>query len=170
MSQEAANERVKSPRWGSTGRWLAWVATVVFVVIGSTSPPASAQSAEDDPAMFDAGEAVYQGGCAGCHGDDGMGSETGRSLIGIAAQEPDRLVHIASVTDGKGGMPALGERLTPEDIDAVVSYVRLAFVQEDDMDELPRTGTSDWIIGAGLALVVLGAMAVRYERRGSLTT
>lgn len=152
-------------------RRLTWVASAMLVAfIGWGATPASAQSADDDPALFDAGQAIYQGGCAGCHGDDGMGSDTGRSLIGIAAQQPDRLVHVTSVTDGKGGMPALGERLSPEDIDAAVTYVRLAFVQEDEMNELPRTGASDWIIGLGITLLVVGAIAVRYEHREHLAS
>lgn len=135
---------------------------ILFFSLGAA--PSTAQSADDDPAMFDAGEAVYQGSCAGCHGQNGEGSDTGRPLTGIASQEPDRLIHIASITDGRGGMPALGDLVPPEDIDAAVSYVRLAFLQED---ELPRTGTSDWVFGIGIALLVLGAIAVRYEHRGS---
>lgn len=151
-------------------RALVALCSIALLFFGLGAAPSAAQSAEDDPEMFDAGEAIYQGGCAGCHGENGEGSDTGRPLTGIASQEPDRLVHIASVTDGKGGMPALGTNLSPEDIDAAVSYVRLAFLQEDEMEELPRTGTSDWVFGFGIALLVLGAIAVRYEHRGSLSS
>ena len=43
-------------------------------------------------------------------------------LIGIADQG-DRATHVASVTDGKGGMPAFGERLSADEIKKVAVYV-----------------------------------------------
>lgn len=89
----------------------------------------------DDPGQVEAGQAVYEMSCAGCHGADGMGvAGRGRPLIGIANQG-DRATHIASITDGKGGMPAFGERLSEEEIDQAASYVRLTFVDEPAVEE-----------------------------------
>jgi len=89
-------------------------------------PSASAQDA-DDPADVEAGREVYASSCSGCHGPDGTGSDSGRALTDIASQEADRTVHITSVSDGKGGMPGFGSRLSEDEIDAVVSFVRLEF-------------------------------------------
>lgn len=88
----------------------------------------STVSTTDDPALVDVGMAVFAGNCAGCHGDDGLGTQRGRPLTGLTAQEPDRLVHVASVANGKGNMPAFGDKLTVEEMDAVVAYSRLTFL------------------------------------------
>ena len=119
---------------------LVVMATLLALVAGLLSlaqAPASAQSSTDDPSQLAAGEAVFTTNCAGCHGVDGTGSNTGRPLIGIAAEQPDRAVHIMSVTDGKGFMPAWGDMLSAEEIDAAVSYVRLTFVAPPPAEEEP---------------------------------
>ena len=131
----------------------------IAVVFGATmgTHTALAQSAADDPAATAAGMAVFEANCAGCHGADGMGSDRGRPLIDIALSEPDRLVHIASVTDGKGNMPAWGGTLSGEDIDAAVSYVRLTFVT--DQPELAVTGASSTQLAVfGILLVLVGSL------------
>ena len=66
--------------------------------------------------------------CAGCHGADGVGSVRGPPLIDIADRHPDRGVHITIVTYGVGTMLGREGAMTPEEIDAVVSYMRLAFL------------------------------------------
>ena len=127
----------------------------------------------DDPAQAEAGATVYAASCAGCHGDEGNGSDRGRPLVGIAGQG-DRATHITSVTDGKGGMPAFGERLSAEEIEQAISFVRLTFVEEaaeatetadaDDTGALAETGVGSTglaIIGitmliGGMQLVVFG--------------
>lgn len=126
---------------------------------------AGAQSETDDPAQLEAGEAIYLESCAGCHGEDGLGTDFGRPLTGIAGQEPDRLVHIASVTDGLGGMPAFGDALSAEDIDAAVTYTRLTFVSDQDADPLPRTGPSEVIALVGSALLAGGLSLTEFVRR-----
>jgi mono/diheme cytochrome c family protein len=127
------------------------------LVLGAT--PASAQ---DDPGDLGEGLEIYGSqGCAGCHGTDGAGSAAGRSLIDIAVEQPDRAVHLASVTNGKGSMPAYGSRLTEAEVSAVVSYVRLTFLSEEDaIDELPNTGLSSWLFVAGFGLIGVGGIAV----------
>ena len=110
---------------------LALSGLLLVVVAGSA--PASAQGA-DDPAQVAEGQVVFALSCAGCHGDDGAGiTGAGRSLTGIANQG-DRAVHIDSITTGKGGMPAFGERLSSDEIEQAASYVRLTFVDDSSSD------------------------------------
>lgn len=122
--------------------------------------PVGAQDA-DDPGDLGQGMEVFNAGCSSCHQADGSGSAAGRSLIDIAIEQPDRSVHIASVTNGIGNMPGYEDRLTVEEIDAAVSYVRLTFLSEEDpMEELPRTGLSGWLFALGFGLIGSGGIAV----------
>lgn len=110
------------------------IAGLLMVVVAGQSP-AQAQGAT--AAAQDGGQAVYEASCAGCHADDGTGvSGLGRPLTGIAAQG-DAATHIASVTDGKGAMPAFGARLSADEIEQAVTYARETFVEEaaDAADE-----------------------------------
>ncbi len=146
-------------------RLVGTAAASAGLILGLSPGAVSAQSETDDPAQLEAGEAVFVESCAGCHGDDGMGTDFGRPLTGIAGQEPDRLVHIASVTDGKGDMPAFGDALSVDDIDAAVTYARLTFVSEQDAATLPRTGPSEAIALVGGAFLVGGAALTEFVRR-----
>jgi mono/diheme cytochrome c family protein len=138
-------------------RFVAHLTGLTLIVTLFSVAALGAQSAQDDPAQVEAGMTVFETNCAGCHGVDGTGSGTGRVLTGIADQEPDRLVHVASVTNGKGFMPAFGESLDAEEIDAAVSYVRLTFVAQADESELAVTGsTSSNLVFAGLVALTLG--------------
>lgn len=80
-----------------------------------------------DPALIAAGADTYAQACARCHGEAGEGTQRGRPLAGIAAEQPDPAVHIVSVAEGKGNMPAFGERLSPEEVSAVVAWTRAEF-------------------------------------------
>lgn len=161
----------------------ALLCAAIMLVFGFTQ--ADAQSATDDPAQVEAGKAVFETNCAGCHGTDGTGvSGRGRSLIGIASQEADRSVHFMSITNGKGGMPAFGDQLSDEERDAAISYVRLTFVEapaaattaaDDDAaasddsaatTELAVTGTETQLFAiGGVTLLAAGALMVHYGRR-----
>lgn len=143
---------------------LTAVLTLAVGLFGITG--ATAQSETDDPAQVAAGMVVFESNCAGCHGADGTGSNSGRPLIGIAEQQPDRTVHIASVTDGKGNMPAWGDSLSVEEIDSAVSYVRLTFVAQDAEPELAVTGVeTTGMIAVGATMLAAGAVLVRRSRR-----
>ena len=149
--------------------WIAAVAALLF-----TFDVASAQSAEDDPAQVDAGAAVYEANCSSCHGAEGENSSIGRPLAGVAA-ENDRARHITTVTEGRNTMPAFGEVLSAEEIDSVVSFVRLTFVAQDEggeetteeepAEELADTGVESAAgVVAAVALLGAGAMLVRSSR------
>lgn len=147
-----------------TKRVLAVVAATMLLVLAGGLGSVAAQGDVDDPAQVDAGKIVFETNCAGCHGVDGSGSSTGRPLVGIAAQEADRGVHITSVTEGKGNMPAWGERLSVEEIDSAVSYVRLTFVQPEP--ELAVTGVnSTGLVLIGSFAALLGLLMVGLSRR-----
>ncbi len=84
------------------------------------------------PALFgqETGEAVYKRNCAGCHGADG----SGQTAMGRTFKLKDlRTAEIQKMTDaqlaetvskGKGKMPAYGSRLSHEQIQSVVGYLR----------------------------------------------
>lgn len=111
-----------------------------FAIPGA-SAPAPSGGGEPDPAV---GEAlVAQNQCAACHGADLGGTDAFPSLLGIAdgpvsenlqdlaAEHPDAWVALwingtVPETEGldRGGMPAFGADLSPEQIDAIVAYLR----------------------------------------------
>ena len=77
------------------------------------------------------GRAVYADKCARCHGADGAGdTRMGRMTEAPNLTDPEwrrgkssaRMV--ASVTNGRGQMPAFKNRLSRQEIAAAVAYVR----------------------------------------------
>ena len=80
-----------------------------------------------DPEVLAIGERRYVDSCVRCHAADGTGGR-GPSLLGIAANEPDRQPHIDIIIEGGRGMPAFREALSDSEIEAVVSYIRTEFV------------------------------------------
>jgi len=72
-----------------------------------------------------AGAAVFEANCAACHGADGGGG-VGPQLSDGAVVEayPDVADEIAVITEGRAGMPAFGDALSPAEIDAVARYTR----------------------------------------------
>lgn len=143
---------------------------LLLLAVGSPGQ-ASAQGA-DDPGSIEAGRAIYEMNCAGCHSGDGSGVPgRGRPLIGIASQG-DRAKHVASITNGIGPMPAFDERLSTEEIDQVASFVRLSFVEPaaapSETTELALTGIeSAHVAIIGLAMVAGGAQLVAWSRQRS---
>ena len=114
---------------------LVAAAVVVFVVLLFTNDPTPPPAVHPDVVAAAGGvdgAAVFGQRCAGCHGGDGSGGIGPRLAAGrVLANFPDPQDQIAVVTDGRGGMPAFAERLTPDEIAAVVDYTRtvLADVQ-----------------------------------------
>lgn len=144
---------------------LLLAATVIFA--GSNSL-ASAQSEADDPAEVAAGRVIYESNCAGCHGAEGEGSNSGRPLTGIADQG-DRASHIASIVNGKGNMPAFGERLSEGEIGEVASFVRLSFVAQDE-PELAVTGYNSSLLAlVGMSLALGGGALIFLSQRREAT-
>lgn len=79
-----------------------------------------------DPVLAQ-GRDVYRQHCAQCHGSRGGGGAGVRLADVVAARYPDIQDHIAVIRDGREGMPAFGERLSPEEIEAVARWEREGF-------------------------------------------
>jgi cytochrome c6 len=76
-----------------------------------------------------ASETLYKSKCAACHGPDGSGSATGKTMgahdLGSAEVQKMSDAELTTiVTDGKGKMPAYGKSLKAEDIKGLVAYIR----------------------------------------------
>ena len=83
------------------------------------------------PARADEKSAVlYKQKCAACHGLDGKGdTPTGKAMKvrsfadpEVAKMSDDELV--GAIEKGKGKMPAYGKSLKPDEIKAMVAYIR----------------------------------------------
>jgi mono/diheme cytochrome c family protein len=102
---------------------VAVVVTVVMLFANSpTAPPAAPAEAVTAAGGID-GAALYGASCAGCHGGDGSGG-LGPPLTAVAEKFQDPADQVLVVTAGRGNMPAFGERLSSEEIAAVVEYTR----------------------------------------------
>ena len=108
---------------------MAVLGALAFVVLLFANEPerldpqaatdTGADVTEIDPA------AVFADRCAGCHGPDGGGGRGPQLSDGrVAAAFPDIEDQIVVVTEGRGGMPSFGDRLTPDEIRAVVAFSR----------------------------------------------
>ena len=87
---------------------------------GSPTPAAPA----DAPGLV-AGRSVYIRNCASCHGSAGGGGrglrlDEGRTLDTFPSVDDQ----MSFVSEGKGGMPAFADRLSAEEIEDVVRFVR----------------------------------------------
>ena len=84
------------------------------------------------------GRKLYAGNCSVCHGDNGEGALWTRSSLNppprnLAASSPAELSRermLRAVTYGRPdtAMPGFGTRLAEKDIEAIVDYVRTAFM------------------------------------------
>ena len=103
--------------------------TSVAAAASGVTPAAGAQ--KGSAAQIERGRAVYSDRCVRCHGSDGQG----RTRLGESLEPPDlsdpnfQRSHsnsrmIASVTQGRGGMPAFKKKLSRQDIAASIAYVR----------------------------------------------
>ena len=78
----------------------------------------------------DSGESVYKAKCASCHGPDGKGQTAiGKRLnlkdltSGDVQNKHDSELKLI-IQDGKGKMPAYKGKLTDEQIESLVTYLR----------------------------------------------
>ena len=105
-----------------------WVLASVGVLVGSFALAACvAEPPEvtiDDPVLFE-GRDVYARNCASCHGADGGGGIGLRLNEGLVVERfPNIEDQIQLVNEGRNNMPSYRDRLTEEQIDAVVRYTR----------------------------------------------
>lgn len=136
---QAALARPRIPRYAMGA--LAALPLWGFIYFGTLVPKAP----EQDPQLA-LGADVYAANCASCHGASGGGA-SGPALDEVVTVFPERGDHVAWVVEGSvgrprgqaygdpaagrtvqlGAMPGFGERLSPEEIDAVVRYEREEF-------------------------------------------
>jgi cytochrome c6 len=88
---------------------------VTLTAIAVMSFPVLSAQAQD-------GSATYKAKCAMCHGADGS-KITAHDLRAAAAQGMSDADLAAVITNGKGKMPA-SKSLTPDQVTALVAYVR----------------------------------------------
>jgi cytochrome c551 len=65
------------------------------------------------------GKTVFSNNCSICHGAQGTGGNGGPDIT----KQSDAAHNVKQVTNGGGGMPAFGNQLSPEDIQAVAKFV-----------------------------------------------
>jgi mono/diheme cytochrome c family protein len=109
----------------------------------SGEPPPSGAPPPSDGGGGDAVALIEQAGCQACHGDDLDGQGNFPSLHGVAdgpvsenlqdlgASHPDDWANLWIDGTGpevegidRGGMPAFGSQLTPEEIATIVEYLK----------------------------------------------
>ena len=103
------------------------LAVVIALAILCVASRARAKPAADDDAAQ-----TYKSNCVVCHGADGTGSATGKALKApdLHSDEVQKMTvaqMVAQISDGKNNMPPFKNTLTPDQIKAVVGYVRSTF-------------------------------------------
>ena len=95
----------------------------IAIVLGVAALPGFGQSANNSAAS------TYKTNCVSCHGQDGRGTAVGKSLHAadfhsaqVQQQSDAQLAGV--IADGRGNMPAFGTRLSKDQIDALVKYIR----------------------------------------------
>lgn len=82
------------------------------------------------PARADDAAALYKAKCAGCHAPDGSGSTPAGKALKVGDLRTDEVQKktdpqlIEITTAGKDKMPAFKDKLTADQIKALVAYIR----------------------------------------------
>lgn len=99
------------------------MAVVAMLVILAAPTGVGAQEAPD-------GAALYKAKCAMCHGQDGAGKTPMGQKLNIKdlrspeVQKQSDAELAKSISTGKGKMPGFDNKISPDDIRALVSYIR----------------------------------------------
>src|ERR1700726_4736426 len=106
--------------FGSTILLMLFVGLALFVVSIVRADPGPDSAASS---------ATFRTKCAMCHGQDGGGSEVGKSmnvpdLRSPAVQKLPNAELAQVISNGKGGMPSFKNSLSEDQIHSLVSYVR----------------------------------------------
>jgi mono/diheme cytochrome c family protein len=99
------------------GAWLALAGAAACtsgVLAQTAAEPAAAQAPASE------GRQVFDSACVACHGYDGRGGYGGGVPLD---QVRDVALIFATVTDGRGNMPPLGDLLSQEQIRAVADFI-----------------------------------------------
>lgn len=114
---------------------IVLAACAVFLAAWLSLPRAAAQGEagpfESDAARRERAREVFEQRCARCHGRDGRGSTRLGKMLGAPdftdaewwrAVSDERAR--ASITDGRGEMPAFGNKLTRPEVKSLAAYAR----------------------------------------------
>jgi cytochrome c6 len=110
-------------------RHFAICTAILMVLVGAlTLLPVLIVRANPGPGSA-AGSAAFRTKCAMCHGQDGAGSDVGKSMNvpDLRSQAVQKLpdAELAQViSNGKGGMPSFKSSLSEDQIHGVVTYIR----------------------------------------------
>lgn len=117
MTQDKSEQHVL---FASTALLLLFVILALFVasIVRASPVPDAAAS-----------RATFKTKCAMCHGDDGAGSDVGKSLHAPDLRSPavqklsdSELTQV--ISNGKGGMPAFKDSFNEDQIHGLVAHVR----------------------------------------------
>ncbi|MFF2089156.1 c-type cytochrome [Paenibacillus sp. NPDC058174] len=70
----------------------------------------------------DTAETLYKNQCLSCHGADLEGTRSGSNLQHIGSTMSEEQI-TAIITNGKGGMPAFGRRLSESEIQSLAKWL-----------------------------------------------
>jgi len=106
----------------SLGRAVALAILVFGGVMTISAPSASATPTPDGAQLFSVN-------CVVCHGGDGKGTETGKSLMtpdlhSDVVQKQTNAMLTQAISEGKNNMPPFMSTLSKADIQSLVVYVR----------------------------------------------
>ena len=124
-------ESIPSGRRNARHAFRYWLAvlrgTVLSLLLASLLVAMLALGAAAAPAP--SGADNYKINCVVCHGEDGKGTETGKSLNtpdlhSDAVQKQTNAMLAQAISDGKNNMPPFMSVLSKAEIDGLVVYVR----------------------------------------------
>jgi putative membrane protein len=148
-------------------RGLGALLVVVLVALAAGGLPMTASAdVGGDP---EEGRELFATNCAACHGPQAQGGGDAPSLVGATGRLGADGV-ASTVREGRGRMPAFGDRLEETEIDHLVAHLdRLAAGPEVDdvrrsrmpmMDDRWRGMPGGWPLGVGLVWVAVVLVVV----------
>ena len=81
----------------------------------------TAEGHDDDGAATINAADIFSQRCLGCHGEDREGDNGPALLPDVLTKDPS--VYVKTVTNGSGPMPAWGNRLSADEINALVEFI-----------------------------------------------
>lgn len=124
-------EPVALTRLAESDSGLAEAARYAAAVIGWPGKPRDVgrDRTEDEEELYQAGGAIYASVCAGCHGQEGMGTPIGLPLGGGAFVTGDPNIVTRILLHGKEGEMGLmpPQSMSDEQLAAVITYIRGSF-------------------------------------------
>jgi mono/diheme cytochrome c family protein len=109
-------------------RRVAFPLAVISAVVLFCAQSGAAR-ADETQGKTATGSTIFQANCLVCHGEDGSGSDVGKSLHAadlrsstVQTKSNAALAHF--IDEGKGAMPAFKDRLDDQQVLDVVRYLR----------------------------------------------